>query len=289
MCDPHLAFWQQCMLAEDLTPRTIEERVRLIHQFQRTTGPYLTASRSDIIAFLGCPTWANSTREHYRAALHHFFAWLQDEGIRPDNPTLRLPKVRHRRRQPNPVPVHDIERALESGAYRRTRLMIALHYYAMLRVHEIAKLHGRDLDWRNRVLNIIGKGKKLRHVPICDELWILVVDMPHDAYWFPNWKENRLYAAGEGHILSNSVSRVISDALRRAGVDGHRPHDLRATGITEQVRHGVHILVIQQNAGHQSSETTQLYALVDVDQQRAGVNTLTPVRVPARSGRTSAA
>lgn len=277
------------MLAEDLTPRTIHERLRLIHQFDRAAGPYLTATRADIIGFLGNRAWANSTREHYRAGLHHFYGWLQDEGIRPDNPTVRLPKVRHRRRQPNPVPVPDIERALESGAYRRTRLMIALHYYAMLRVHEIAKIHGRDVDWNNRVLNVLGKGKKLRHIPISDELWGVLEHMPRDAYWFPNWKANRLYPAGEGHILSNSVSRVISDALHRAGVDGHRPHDLRASGITEQVRHGVHILVIQQNAGHQSSETTQLYALVDVEQQRSGVNTLTPVHVPKRSGRTSAA
>jgi integrase/recombinase XerD len=163
--------------------------------------------------------------------------------------------------------------------------MIALHYYAMLRVHEIAKIHGHDIDWNNRILHVYGKGKKLRHIPIGDELWSIIQDAPRDGFWFPNWKANRLYAAGEGHILPNSVSRVISDALARAGVSGHRPHDLRATGITEQVRHGVHILVIQQNAGHQSSETTQLYALVDMDQQRTGVNTITPVHLPQHSGR----
>jgi len=286
-----LTFWRDWMTAQDLTARTITERIRFIRQVDRfIEGGFLTATRQDLIQFMGSdPEWSNTTRAHYRSALHTFYTWLQDEEIRSDNPAAKLPKVKHRKRVPNPVEVADISAAVSSGAYRRTRQMIALHYYALLRGHEIAKVHGRDVDWRNRTIEVLGKGKKVRRVPINDALWEVVKDMPRDGYWFPNWKTNRVFAAGEGHILANSVSRLLAQALRRGGVHGHRPHDLRASGITEQVRAGVHVLVVQENAGHASAATTQLYNLVNLEQKRDGVASITPIEIPERSGRKRAA
>jgi len=248
--------------------------------------PLLEVTRADLITYLGAATqWQASTRRHYRSAIHTFYTWLQDEGYRLDNPAARLPTIAVKRHDPNPVPLADIQRMVSTGAYRKTRMMIALHYYAGLRVHEIAKMHGRDIDWRHAVLSVLGKGGTIRRVGIGDALWQLMQQFPRDAYWFPNHKANRLHAAGEGHILSNSVSDAIRDAMRRSGINNHKPHDLRASTATEQLNAGVQGIRTQRAMRHVNYATTEWYTRVDVEGTREAFNAQPVIIVPSRSGR----
>lgn len=288
---PILAFWEECMIAEDLTDRTIVERLRFIRHVEKVTRcSVLEAQREDLIRYMGSNrSWSNTTKQHYRSALHTFFTWLQDEGYRPDNPGARLPRVKARKRKPTPLSREEIDRVVNGGAYLRTRIMVALHYYLGLRVHEIAKVHGRDIDWASRTLTLVGKGRKRATLPIPPALWVQVQRMPRDGYWFPNWKANKLYAAGEGHILSNSVSTVISGAMKRAGIQGHRPHDLRASTATLQSREGVDPFIVQETMRHESMDTTTHYRLVDLEEMRDGLEHLPVIAMPERSGRKRAA
>jgi len=283
-----LSFWTDFMVAQDLTERTVEERIRFIRHVESTTGrSVLELQRLDLIHYLGSDaSWSNSTKVHYRSALHTFFTWLQDEGFRLDNPAAKLPKTKIRKRIPTPFTKDEIELILSSGAYRRTRMMVALHYYLGLRVSEIARVHGgRDVNWINRTLTTIGKGRKRVTLPLNAAMWELAQGMPRDGYWFPNWKANKLYAAGEGHILGGSVSTVIAGAIKRAGIAGHRPHDLRASTATLQSRAGVDPFIVQKNMRHESMDTTTKYRLVDPDEQRAGFDALPVVYMPERSQR----
>lgn len=281
-----LTYWTEYMHAQDLTELTIRNRLQLMRYVGRTIGEYTTITRHDLITFMGShTTWSSATRVHYRSALHTFFTWLQDEEFRLDNPASRLPKVKGRRHDPNPVPVQDIQRMLNGGSYRKTRWMVALHYYLGLRVSEIARIHGDDIDWDNRTLRVLTKGATVKTKAIPDALWVLAQEWPKHEYLFPNWTDNRLYKAGEGHILGNSVSRQISDLMKRSGVTGHRPHDLRAATATEQNAAGVPSLVIQENLGHASMATTSIYTRVDIEQRRDGLNMLPVVDIPTRSMR----
>jgi integrase/recombinase XerC len=55
--------------------------------------------------------------------------------------------------------------------YRRDRAIIYLLTYAGLRVDELSKLKLTDLDLELRRIRIIGKGRKLRTVPMSNTLW----------------------------------------------------------------------------------------------------------------------
>lgn len=285
-----LEFWAQYMRAEDLTEATIKERIRFVVNVERVAGEIMKVKRADLIAYMASnATWSNSTKQHYRSALHTFFTWLQDEEMRLDNPAAKLPKVKSRKRQATPVTTADIHRLLHGGAYKRTRLMVALHYYVGLRVSEIAQLHVDDIDWTNRTLTTLGKGRKKRVLPLNDAVWELLSSERRDGYFFPNWKANERYAAREGHILGRSVSDVLSRAMKRAGVTNHKPHDLRAATATEQSRAGVNAFVIQQNMRHEQANTTAGYILVDIEQMREGLNRLPSIPMPAHSNRRRAA
>lgn len=284
--DTTLEYWESCMTAQDLGERTIKERIQFIECLQREVGDVLTLTREDLIRWTASKKWSNKTRLNYRSRLITFYTWLQDEGYRPDNPAYRLPKVKDRRRDPNPFTVDEIQTLLNSGIYASTRAMVALHYYLGLRVSEIAKIHGRDINRRNRTITVVGKGRKTVIHPIPAALWTLVEGMP-SGYWFPNHKANRLYPANEGHILGNSVSTLLCQAIRRAGLQ-HRAHDLRAATATEMNGAGVASFVVQKAMRHANMNTTNIYLGLTIEQVREGFESLPVVEIPRKSGRRAA-
>lgn len=284
--DQILNYWAQYMRAEDLTETTIKERIRFIQHLKLHAGDIRSLTRMDLIEYLASnTTWSNSTKQHYRSALHVFFTWVQDENFRQDNPAAKLPKVKSRKRQATPISTDDIQRLLNVGAYKRTRLMIALHYYLGLRVSEIAQLHSSNINYQSRTLTVIGKGKKKRVLPMNDAVWELLCSQWREDYFFPNWKANERFAIGEGHILGRSVSDVLSRAMKRAGITNHKPHDLRSATATEQSRAGVSAFVIQQNMRHENADTTAGYIHIDIEQMREGFNNLPVMKMPLRSNR----
>lgn len=279
-----LNYWTACMKAADLTPKTIRERLIFIRQLARDIDSLETVTRKELIVWMAAQNWSNSTRVHRRSGLHTFFAWMQDEGLRLDNPAYRLPRVATRKREPNPFTVEEINTLLNSGIYFRTRAMVALHYYLGLRVSEIAAVHGSDIDWAARTLSTIGKGRKPATLPVPAAIWPLFERMPRTAYWFPNRTANKLHPAGEGHIMGNSVSGLIGEAIKRAGLN-HRPHDLRASLATEMHEAGVSDFVVQRSMRHSNMDTTTLYLKLRPEGIRHGFDLLPALDMPARSGR----
>lgn len=280
-----LSYWAACMAAEDLSKRTINERKIFFRRLARDLGDLSTITRKDLILWVADQTWANATRSHYRSTLYVFYSWLQDEGLRLDNPAARLPKVKVVRREPTPFTIPEIQRLLDSGIYRKSRMMVILHYYLGLRVSEIARVHGRrDIDWERRTLTTIGKGALKVVLPIPEAAWELIVSMPRDGYWFPNSVANKRFPAGEGHILGNSISNQLAQAIRRAGLT-HKPHDLRAATATEMNKEGVSAFVIQKGLRHANMDTTTRYMGLSVEQVKGGFDQLPTVNFPHQSGR----
>lgn len=282
-----LNYWTACMKAADLTDKTIRERLIFIRQLARDVD-LETVTRKQLIMWMAEQNWSNSTRVHRRSGLHTFFAWMQDEGLRLDNPAYRLPRVATRKREPNPFTVDEINALLESGIYRKTRVMVALHYYLGLRVSEIAAVNGDDIDWDARTLSTIGKGRKPATLPVPAALWPLFHQMPRTGYWFPNRTKNKLHAAGEGHIMGNSVSGLIGEAIKRMGLK-HRPHDLRAALATEMHEAGVSDFIVQRSMRHSNMDTTTLYLKLKPEGIRHGFDSLPVINIPERSGRRRAA
>lgn len=283
-----LAYWAACMKAEDLTDRSIRERMIFFNRLARELGDFSTITRTELIHWLAGKHWATATRVNYRSTLHIFFTWLQDEGFRLDNPAARLPKVKTRAKDPNPFTVEEIQTLLDSGIYASTRTMVGLHYYLGFRVSEICRVHGRDVNWERRTITTIGKGRKEVTLPVPAAAWMIFLAMPRDAYWFPNRVANKFFAAGEGHILGGSVSTLLCDAIKRAGLK-HRAHDLRAATATEMNRAKISAFVVQKGMRHTNMDTTNRYLGIDIEQIRDGLDHLPPLRMPEQSGRRLAA
>lgn len=256
--DAILAYWATYAAASGYRPRSLKEHNICIRALLRRTGKtILTMTRQDLIADLGRDGLRPATRQHYKSRYHGFWTWIQDEGFRLDNPAARLPRQRVVKSEANPLETEDIELLVNSGIYAKTRMYVLLYAYQGFRAVEIAAIHGgRGIDWRSqRILSVEGKGGKEVWRPMHPLVWAEARKYPRNAFWFPS-------PGRDGHITANNVSRVLGDALRRAGIVGHRPHNLRAWYATELGEAGAPTDVIAAGLRHSDLQSVPRYRKV---------------------------
>lgn len=230
---------------------------------------------------------AQGTMQSERSYLQCFFAWLRDEGYVKKDPAKRLAKIKMTRRKPRPFRMEQVEAAIDSGAYTRTRDIITICALTGLRIGEVVKIRGEHIDRSGMVLRAVRKGNLHHRIAIGPGLLELVDRYPSEGWWFPSPYKNKLFPNGGGHILMASASDAVSKAIRRAGITDPNltGHSLRHFYATTLLKRGVNIRTVQELLGHASLATTQLYTEVDDDDMQAAVAVLPPIPIRAHSGR----
>lgn len=261
--DVAMRDWTTWMTAQGLSKRTIKDRVQVLRRVlgygQITPG---TLTPEDIISFMAMDVSA-STKATYHADIRAFCQWMVKTGVRPDDPTVATPHPRTPKHTPHPVSRADLHLMLSRARTRRCRAYVMLGAYAGLRVHEIAKIRGEDIQ--SGMLTVTGKGGKTCTVPVHHALDDLVAAMPSSGYWFTS--------PTAAHIAGTAVSSAVGDLMRRCGIH-NTPHGLRHFYATELVRAGVNLRIVQELMRHESPATTAIYARVDLGQMRTALDML---------------
>jgi site-specific recombinase XerD len=261
------------MSAQRLSSATITERLRVIRMFyQDTEIQPLQAQPLDIARWLAShDEWSDSTVAVYTTILAAWFKWLVLVDRRLDNPMAKVGRAKTPERLPRPIADDDVPKLLKTRMWSTTRAMILLALLAGLRVHEIAKIRGEDIDLGARLLWVKGKGRKLRSLPLHPLLVEIAADMPERGWWFPM----RGYEAE--HVLPRSVSDIVRLTMRRAGVPGSA-HSLRHWYATSLLDDGADLRVVQELLRHKSLATTQIYTKVSNHRQREAIDGLSLAR-----------
>jgi integrase/recombinase XerC len=169
----------------------------------------------------------------------------------------------------------------EDGLFlRRDRALLELLYAAGLRVSELTGLNLSDIDQKERMLRVRGKGNKERIVPYgskaqdaLDAYWPLRADLllqkaaarggrrgpPHLQAVFLNYAGRRL--------TQRSVGRLVKKYVRLVNINWDlHPHSLRHAFATHLLADGADLRAIQELLGHQSLSTTQKYTHASIRQ-----------------------
>lgn len=265
-----LADWVVWQHAQRLSHVTISERRRVVEQFHADTGVQPGhAEPVDVVGWIAShDEWSDSTTATYTSYLAAWFKWLQVVDRRTDNPMVKVGSAKVPEREPRPISDADVPRLLGARMWSSTRTMILLALLAGLRVGEIARVRGEDVDLGARLLWVKGKGRKVRSVPLHPALVEVASRMPESGWWFP------MRACPSEHVRSKSVSDVIGRTMRRAGVRG-TPHSLRHWYASSLLDDGNDIRVVQELMRHKSIQSTQIYTRVPDRRRRdaiAGLN-----------------
>lgn len=277
-----LAAFAEFQRSGNLAKRTIKTRASILRSFTARQGTRLIdATAFHLRRDVARDGITGSTRASTRTVFRVFYSFLHGEGLRDDNPALRLPVVKVPPRKARPYTQQQIDLLLSTGAYKRTRAMILLAAYQGLRTSEIAAIHADDVDLEAGTLKVLGKGGRTDYLPLHETVRALANTMPADGWWFP------ARGGREGHIRGQSVSDLLHDARERAGIVDERltGHSLRHSFGTELVRGGANISAVQELMRHSSLQTTQGYVAVIDDDRRDALNVLVPRTVQQHSGR----
>lgn len=269
--------WRTWLQAAGRASRTIEEWLRNVTRFARETGcDPERATHVEIADWLSSHdgnrrrAWSAATKATYHSTLSAWFSWLVKMEYRADNPIMKVGRPRVPAGVPHPVADAHMPALLTTRMHRSTRVMILLCALAGLRVHEVAKIRGEDVDLVVGEIAVTGKGGVRRLLPMPPDLLEIARSMPRRGFWFPS--DSTL-----GHIRSQSVSTVISGVMRRAGVPG-TAHSLRHWYATTLVDEGTDLRTVQELLRHASLQTTQIYTKVSDHQRRAAVDKLDVMR-----------
>ncbi|MGD9585041.1 MAG: site-specific tyrosine recombinase XerD [Lysobacterales bacterium] len=148
----------------------------------------------------------------------------------------------------------------------RDRAMLELLYATGLRVTELVTLTTDQINLRQGVLRVRGKGAKERLVPLGE-----VAIESLDAYLasargvlLDRRESADLFVSARGHGISRQAFwLLVKKYALRAGIGrAISPHGLRHAFATHLLNHGADLRALQMLLGHSSLSTTQIYTLV---------------------------
>ena len=228
------------------------------------------------------------------AAIRSFFKFAVREGIVPRSPARAVATPKLPKRIPSVLSAEDLNAFLDSvvaeptvGSGRRpsatdegSRLMVKrdraileLLYASGLRVSELTGLNLADMDRKELMLRVRGKGNKERIVPFGGK-----AEQALEAY--QSVREDILRkAGGRGErqavflnhfgtrLTQRSVARIVKKYSRLANVNWDlHPHSLRHAFATHLLADGADLRAIQELLGHSSLSTTQRYTHATIRQ-----------------------
>ena len=189
--------------------------------------------------------------------------WMVVEGLREDDPTVRLVRPRRPRGLPRPAPDAVVE-ALLSDPAAPVRAAAALGAYGGLRRAEMCAVQWTDVS-DGRLFVRQGKGGHSRYVPLHPRVELVLRGLDHSTAHVITDALGRPYTP-DG--LSNRVRPV----MRRLGMPpGQSLHTLRHWFVTGALDGGANAYAVMRAAGHVSVSTTQNYAAVSDQAVRAAV------------------
>ncbi len=217
----------------------------------------------------------NATAARRLSGLRRFYRYLLREQLIGEDPTLRIESPRLARRLPDTLSEADVEALLDEPLgvqvqderlELRDRAMLEILYGCGLRVTELVSLRVDQVNLRQGVIRVSGKGDKERLVPMGEEAmdWLLRYMKEARPGLLRGRVSDDLFPGNRGSAMSRQAFWYrIRHYAQRAGIPKKlSPHTLRHAFATHLLNHGADLRVVQMLLGHSDLSTTQIYTHV---------------------------
>jgi integrase/recombinase XerD len=272
-CD---AVWLEDGLGEKTRQAYQSDLERLAAWLARQQSqPLLTdASRSHLLGWISsglADGFKASTAARRLSGLRRFYRYLLREKLISEDPTLRIDSPRMPQKLPDSLSEDDVECLLmepdpDVPIELRDKAMMEILYGCGLRVSELVALTVDEVNLRQGVIRIIGKGNKERLVPLGEEAvdWLVRYRRSARAELLKGRPCDALFPGNRPAAMTRQTFwHRIKHYAMRAGIRKHlSPHTLRHAFATHLLNHGADLRVVQMLLGHADLSTTQIYTHV---------------------------
>jgi integrase/recombinase XerC len=276
-------FLSYLQVERQMSPHTLRnyglDIAQFLEFFEDTEAPALEeVNYRQVRAFLAhsLKGRGKTTVARKLSALRTFFKYLQRQGVLTQNPAKLAPSPKVGKSLPHFLTVdeafHLLGRAKgDEFSPRRDRAILEVFYAGGLRLAELAGLNLGDLDRKEGVVRVWGKGAKERlaflgdaarsalaaYLPLREGL-LEQKGRQGETALFLNFRGARLSA--------RSVARVVEKWARLAGLSqALTPHGLRHSFATHLLEGKADLRAVQELLGHASISSTQRYLHLNLD------------------------
>ena len=235
-------------------------------------GTVLGVTRAQVLQYLSDRmTQGLKARSTARclSSLRALYRYLIREQSLAEDPTLRIENPRLGRPLPDTLTEGDVEKLLAAPDLstvigQRDRTMLEVLYACGLRVSELTGLRLSEVNLRQGVIRIVGKGSKERLVPMGEEAIAWLQRYLSDArpeLLKKNLAQDAVFPSTRGVAMTRQTFWYrIKEHARMAGITKKlSPHTLRHAFATHLLNHGADLRVVQLLLGHSDLSTTQIY------------------------------
>ena len=209
-------------------------------------------------------------------ALRQFYEYLVKNNYVEFNPFIVISTPKVDKKLPEFMYLEEINNLFELNSQRKDFLMhrdqaiIELLFSSGLRVSELVNLTLQDLNLKERMMRIVGKGNKERIVPFSlktqKTLSIYLENTRKEliANSGNNIGTNYVFLNNRGEKLTTrGVEYILQEIENKTGVTlSLHPHKFRHSFATHLLNQGLDLRTIQELMGHASLSSTQVYTHV---------------------------
>ncbi len=243
-----------------------------LHRFAKLQEKsLLSLSREDLKRYLeNSFVEGRSARSNARflACARRFYRWaLRERKIKGD-PTLALLNPKIGRSLPKTLSEEEVLSLLETPDLStsiglRDRAMLEMLYACGLRISELVNTTLSQLNRRQGVVRVIGKGGKERLVPMGEEAlqWVERYCSEAREDFLKRKKSDILFLSYQAQGMTRQTfwHRIKHYALEAGISSTLSPHVLRHAFATHLLNHGADLRVVQLLLGHADVSTTVIY------------------------------
>ena len=200
-----------------------------------------------------------------------FFEYLLVEGMIKLSPAQNINSPKSAQLLPKAMDADLVQRLLDfkpNGLIEvRDKAIAELLYSSGLRLSEVCTLDVQDLELKERVCRVTGKGNKMRVVPVGKKAIQAIRD------WLIYRKElkNSKSSSSEAMFLNNKGKRISARSIQlrleklcaQRGLPGINPHMLRHSFASHVLESSGDLRAVQEMLGHADIATTQIYTKLD--------------------------
>jgi integrase/recombinase XerD len=242
--------------------------------FKKRAVSLASAQRQDLLSYLTQRVKAGArprTTSRLLSSLRRFYQYLVREGRMQVDPSAQIDAPKLGRPLPKALTEAEVDALLQAPDVKqflglRDRAMLELLYACGLRVTELVNLQVSQLNLRQGVLRVVGKGNKERLVPLGEEAaeWIQRYVEEARPTLLRGRMSDAFFVTQRGTAMTRQAFwYLIKRYAQRAGiVTGLSPHSLRHSFATHLLNHGADLRALQMLLGHSNLSTTQIYTHV---------------------------
>lgn len=206
------------------------------------------------------------------SAVRSLFKYAFRNEIIEKNPASELPSPKIKRKLPSVVDSQSLTKLIEkdkSDSDIMEKVILDLLYGCALRVSELCNLRYKDIDFEGGTVRILGKGNKIRIVPLGSKTFGLLNSylkeypvLSQEDYLIRTAENNKIYPRLVYRIVNRNLSKVTD-------VKNKSPHTLRHSAATHMLDNGADLRVVKEILGHENLSTTQIYTHVSIERLKA--------------------